>query len=110
MLFQACRKEFDETALNELAESIKTHGIIQPLVVTPFGDKFRIVAGERRYRASKIAKLSKIPVIVRNHEMLEELEIALVENVQRVDLSPLEQAVSIVKLRNQFSLSMRGDL
>lgn len=99
------RKEFDEGALKELAQSIKQHGIIQPLVVTPFKDKFRIVAGERRYRASKIAGLKKLPVIVRNHEELEELEIALVENVQRVDLSPLEQAVSIVRLRDQFSLT-----
>jgi ParB family chromosome partitioning protein len=99
------RKYFDENALRELADSIKTHGIIQPLVVTPQGEKFRIVAGERRYRASLLAGLEKIPVIVRNHKELEELEIALVENVQRVDLSPLEQAVSIVRLRDQFSLS-----
>jgi ParB family chromosome partitioning protein len=101
------RKHFDETSLNELSESIKQHGIIQPLVVTPYKDKFRIVAGERRYRASKIAKLDKIPVIVRNHEELEELEISLVENVQRVDLSPIEQAVSILRLHEQFSMSYR---
>lgn len=99
------RKHFDETALEELAASIKQHGIIQPLVVTPAGDGYRIVAGERRYRASKLAKLEKVPVIIRNHQELEELEIALVENVQRVDLSPLEQAVSIVRLRDQFSLT-----
>lgn len=99
------RKAFDETALKELSESIKQHGIIQPLVVTPNKDKFRIVAGERRFRASKIAGLKKLPAVVRNHEELEELEIALVENVQRVDLTPLEQAVSIVRLRDQFSLT-----
>lgn len=99
------RKAFDETALNELSESIKQHGVIQPLVVTPNKDKFRIVAGERRFRASKIAGLKKLPAVVRNHEELEELEIALVENVQRVDLTPLEQAVSIVRLRDQFSLT-----
>lgn len=99
------RKHFDEEKLEELALSIKQHGVIQPLVVTPAGEGYRIVAGERRYRASKIAKLQKIPVIVRNHQELEELEIALVENVQRVDLSPLEQAVSIVRLRDQFSLT-----
>lgn len=99
------RKEFDESSLKELAESIKQHGIIQPIVVTPSGDKFRIVAGERRYRASKIAGLTKLPAIIRNHKELEELEIALVENVQRVDLSPLEQALSIVRLRDQFSLT-----
>lgn len=99
------RREFDETALNELAESIKEHGIIQPLVVTPHGEQYRIVAGERRFRASKIAGLQKLPAIIRNHKELEELEVALVENVQRVDLSPLEQAISIVRLRDQFSLS-----
>lgn len=101
------RKEFDKDTLNELSESIKQHGIIQPLVVTPFKGKYRIVAGERRFRASQIAGLSKVPVVIRNHEELEELEIALVENVQRVDLSPLEQAVSIVRLHDQFSMSFR---
>lgn len=99
------RREFDEKALEELAESIKVHGIIQPLVVTPHEDGYRIVAGERRFRASKIAGLKKLPAIIRNHEELEQLEIALVENVQRVDLSPLEQAVSIVRLRDQFSMT-----
>ena len=100
------RRLFDEEGIKELASSIKEHGIIQPLVVTPSGnEKYRIVAGERRYRASIMAGLSKVPVIVRNHQELEELEIALVENVQRVDLSPLEQALSIVKLRDQFSLT-----
>lgn len=98
------RREFDEHSLSELADSIKEHGIIQPLVVTPKGGKYRIVAGERRFRASTLAGLKKVPVIVRNHEELEELEIALVENVQRVDLSPLEQAVSIIRLRDQFSM------
>jgi len=101
------RKEFDQNALKELATSIKQHGIIQPLVVTPYKDNYRIVAGERRYRASQIAGLTKVPVVVRNHEELEELEISLVENVQRVDLSPLEQAISIVRLHDQFSLSYR---
>lgn len=100
------RKQFDETMLNELAASIKIHGVIQPLVVTPVGDNYRIVAGERRFRAAQIAGLEKVPAIVRNHKELEELEISLVENVQRVDLSPLEQAISIVKLRDQFSMSI----
>lgn len=99
------RKSFDEDSLQELANSIQQHGIIQPLVVTPHEDKYRIVAGERRYRAAQIAKLKKVPAIIRNHKELEELEIALVENVQRVDLSPLEQAASIVRLRDQFSLT-----
>jgi len=101
------RKEFDEDALIELSKSIKQHGVIQPIVVTPTKGGYRIVAGERRYRASKLAKQKTISAVVRNHEKLEELEIALVENVQRVDLSPLEQALSIVKLHEEFSISYR---
>lgn len=102
------RKHFDEDALQELAASIKQHGIIQPIIVTPQdGGLYRIVAGERRYRASQIAKVKDLPAVVRNHKELEELEVAIVENVQRVDLSPLEQAVSIARLRDQFSLSVK---
>jgi ParB family chromosome partitioning protein len=102
------RKEFSIDSLNELALSIKQHGVIQPIVVTPMGDNnYRIVAGERRFRASKIAKLKTIPAIVRNHKELDELEISLVENVQRVDLSPIEQALSIVRLHEQFSMSYK---
>lgn len=99
------RREFDKHALDELAESIKRYGILQPLVVTKKSDTYHIIAGERRWRASKIAKLDRVPVIVRSHEELEQLEIAIIENVQRVDLSPLEQAQSIYKLHNQFSMS-----
>ncbi len=99
------RKHFDETSLEELAASVKAHGIVQPLVVIKEGDAYRIVAGERRWRAAQLAGLKKIPVIVRSMQQLEELEIAIIENVQRVDLSPLEQAVSIERLHQQFSLS-----
>lgn len=100
------RTLFDEKSLNELAESIKEHGIIQPLVVTPIkGGKATIIAGERRWRAAKIAGLVKVPVIMRSSKELEQLEIALIENVQRVDLAPLEQAISIEYLHQQFSLS-----
>ncbi len=99
------RKHFDEAALKELAASIKRYGILQPLVVTPHNGKYYIVAGERRYRASKIAKLDSVPALVRSSEELDRLEIGLVENVQRVDLSPLEQAVSIARLHEQFSMS-----
>ena len=100
------RKHFDETALKELAESIKRHGIIQPLVVTPVdGGKYNLIAGERRLRASQLAGLKEVPAILRTHKEQEQLEMALIENVQRVDLSPLEQAVSIERLHNQFSLS-----
>lgn len=99
------RKVFDETALSELAASIKAHGIVQPLVVTRAGDKYRIVAGERRWRAAKQAGVSEVPAVVRSLKEIEELEIAIIENVQRVDLSPLEQALSIERLHDQFSMS-----
>jgi ParB family chromosome partitioning protein len=99
------RTSFDKQALEQLAESIKHYGILQPLVVTPERKgKYVIIAGERRWRASQLAGLKKVPVIVRTTKELEQLEIALVENVQRVDLSPLEQAVSIERLHQQFSM------
>lgn len=100
------RQHFDQEALEELARSIEQFGIVQPLVVTPLHNgSYAIIAGERRWRASKIAKLQKVPAIVRTTKELERLEIALVENVQRVDLSPLEQAVSIERLHQQFSMT-----
>ena len=98
------RGHFDEENLKELSQSIKQHGIIQPLVVTPNGEKYYIIAGERRWRAAKLSGLKTVPAIVRSAEQLERLELALVENVQRVNLSPLEQAVSIEYLHQQFSL------
>jgi ParB family chromosome partitioning protein len=100
------RQHFDETALRELAASIKRHGIVQPLVVTPeSGGKYGLIAGERRWRAAKLAGLDSVPAIIRERKQLDQLEIALIENVQRVDLSPLEQAVSIGRLHEQFNLS-----
>lgn len=100
------RQYFDKTALEQLAESITNHGILQPLVVTPSkAGKYGIIAGERRWRASQIANIKKIPVIIRTTKELERLEIAIVENVQRVDLSPLEQALSIERLHQQFSMT-----
>lgn len=100
------RQHFDETALAELAASIKRYGIVQPLVVTPAKNgRYAIVAGERRWRAAKLAKLDTVPALVRAREELEQLEVALIENVQRVDLSPLEQAVSIERLHQQFNFS-----
>ena len=99
------RQHFDETALEELADSIRTHGVLLPLVVTAKGDgTYQIIAGERRWRAAKIAGLKTLPAIVRTLKELEQLEIALIENVQRVDLAPMEQAVSIERLHQQFSL------
>lgn len=99
------RKAFDEQALDELASSIKRYGILQPLIVSPHDGGYIVVAGERRWRAAQIAGLTKLPVIVRKPKQLEQLEIALIENVQRVDLSPFEQAVSIEKLHSQFNIS-----
>jgi ParB family chromosome partitioning protein len=99
------RRYFDEKAMHELADSIKSHGVLLPLVVTslPKG-KYRIVAGERRWRASKLAGLEHVPAVVRTMKDLEQLEVSLIENVQRVDLSPLEQAQSLQKLHDQFSM------
>lgn len=99
------RTVFDETALQELADSIARYGIMQPLVVSPHGSGYIIIAGERRWRAAQLAYLKTVPVVVRTIKQLERLELALVENVQRVDLSPLEQAVSIARLHEQFNLS-----
>ena len=86
------RTVFDETALRELALSIKTKGILQPLLVRTKGKKYEIIAGERRYRAAQLAGLTEVPVIVREFSDQETLEIALVENLQREDLNPLEEA------------------
>lgn len=99
------RKHFDETALADLASSIKQHGVLQPIIVTPSGKGYEIIAGERRWRATQLAGIKTIPAIVRAKRDQERLEIALIENVQRVDLSPLEQAVSIEYLHQQFNLS-----
>jgi ParB family chromosome partitioning protein len=98
------RVHFDEKALAELADSIKRHGILQPIVVTPNGEKYYVIAGERRWRAAKLANVASVPAVVRTSEQLQRLELALVENVQRVNLSPLEQAMSIQYLHEQFSL------
>ena len=100
------RTAFDEQALKQLAESIKQYGVLQPLIVTPHGaGAYTIIAGERRWRAAQLAGETKVPAVVRTTKDLERLEIALVENVQRVDLSPLEQAVSIERLHQQFSMT-----
>ena len=99
------RKHFDQDALDQLAASIERYGVIQPIVVSPRGDGYVIVAGERRWRAATIAGLEQIPAIVRDRDELEQLEVALIENVQRVDLSPLEQAISIERLHQQFNIT-----
>lgn len=100
------RRSFDELALEELAASIREHGVVQPIVVTPKNDGYQIVAGERRYRASKIAGLDKIPTLVRTLSNQHKLELSLIENLQRRDLNPLETATAYLKLRDQFNLTL----
>lgn len=100
------RREFDQEALQELAQSIEQHGVVQPIIVVRLSEGYRIVAGERRWRAAQLAKLSHLPAIVRSMQELEEIELSLIENIQRVDLSPLEQAMSVYKLQQQFNLGL----
>ena len=88
------RKYFDETALEELAASLKAYGMIQPIVVKKNGEYYEIIAGERRWRAAKIAGLTKVPVVIKKWEEGEAFEAALVENLQREDLNPMEEAES----------------
>ena len=100
------RREFDKEAINALAASIKEHGVLQPIVVTKEDGKFKIVAGERRWRASKIAGLKKIPAIIRTLDSQNRLELSIIENAQREDLNAIELATAYAKLKNQFNLSV----
>ncbi len=100
------RRHFDDLALEELATSVKQHGVLQPIVVTKTGDKYTIVAGERRWRAAKLAGLDRIPAIVRTLSSQHILEISLIENLQRRDLTPIEIATAYQKLRDQFNLTL----
>lgn len=99
------RKQFDAEALEDLAASIQEHGVVQPIVVAPKGQGYQIVAGERRYRAAKLAKLEKIPALVRTLSDQHKLEISLIENLQRKDLNVIEAATAYLKLRTQFNMS-----
>lgn len=99
------RKDFDVEALEALAASIKEHGILSPIVVVKKEGKYQIVAGERRYRAAKIAGLSKVPVIVRTLDAQNKLELSIIENAQREDLNAIELATAYAKLKTQFNLS-----
>ena len=98
------RKAFDEDALQELAESIRNHGVIQPLLVQKKKGVYEIIAGERRWRAAKLAGLKEIPVIVREYSTQEAVEISLIENIQRQDLNPIEEAGAYQRLLNEFQL------
>ncbi len=100
------RRHFDAEALDELAESIRTRGVIQPIIVRPMANEhYQIVAGERRWRAAQKAQLHKIPALVRDFDEAETLEIALVENIQRQDLNPIEEAQAYKRLIGQFGHS-----
>ena len=99
------RRSFDEEALKELAASIRAVGVLQPIIVAPSGDRFTIIAGERRYRASRLAGLSEIPAIVRDWDSQKRLEAALIENLQRDDLNPVEEAMGVRRLMDEAGLT-----
>ncbi len=103
------RKTFDEDTIAELAESIKIHGIIQPLVARDVGDgKYVLIAGERRYRASKLAGLEKLPVIVKDVSPKDAAEMALIENLQREDLNPIDEAMGFKRLIEEFGITQEN--
>lgn len=99
------RREFSEEAINALAASIKEHGVLQPIVVTKEDGKYKIVAGERRWRAAKVAGLDKIPAVIRTLDSQNRLELSIIENAQREDLNAIELATAYAKLKSQFNLS-----
>lgn len=98
------RKKFDKEALEELADSIKQYGLIQPIVVQKKNDYYEIIAGERRWRAAKLAKLKEVPVVIKEYTPQEIMEIALIENIQRKDLNPIEEALAYKSLIDEYSL------
>jgi ParB family chromosome partitioning protein len=98
------RKEFDEDALYELSESIKQFGVIQPIVVQKKGKFYEIIAGERRWRAAKLAGLKEVPVVIKEYTERERMEIALIENIQREDLNPIEEALAFEQLIKTYKL------
>jgi ParB family chromosome partitioning protein len=100
------RRSFDEQSLEELADSIREHGVLQPIVVTPHKGKYQIIAGERRFRASQAVGLDKIPALVRTVSGQQKLELSLIENLQRQDLNIIETATAYQKLRDQFNLTL----
>lgn len=103
--FEQPRKKFNEIELQELSQSILEHGIIQPLIVREKGGKYEIVAGERRYRAARLANINEIPIIIKTFSEQQTLEVALVENIQREDLNPMELASAYSLLMDRFDLS-----
>lgn len=99
------RKSFDKEKLEELAASIRNHGIVQPIVVRKAGDRYTIIAGERRYRAARLAGLSTVPVVVREMDDYEVMEVALIENIQRENLNPIEEATAIRFIMDQNDMT-----
>ena len=99
------RKSFDDDKIDDLAESIKVHGVLQPIIVTKKGDYYQIIAGERRWRASKKAGLTEIPAIIRDDDEQRNKEISLIENIQREDLNPIEKARGIKLLMDEYDLT-----
>ena len=99
------RKSFDEGALRELADSIAKHGVIMPIIVNKSGDRYMIIAGERRFRASKLAGLSRVPVIVKQYDERQIKEISLIENLQREDLNPIEEAKGYRALQDVYGMT-----
>lgn len=99
------RKNFDQDALYELAESIKAHGVIQPVILAQNGNRYTIIAGERRYRACMLCKMTAVPAIVKEFSEREQKEIALIENLQREDLNPIEEAVAIKALMEEYNVT-----
>ena len=104
------RKHFDEDALSELADSIKQFGVIEPLVVVKRKGFYELIAGERRWRAARLAGLKEVPVVIKDYNEQEIVEIALIENIQREDLNPIEEAHAYNRLIKEFNLNHRfGD-
>ena len=99
------RKTFDKEKLEELAESVKLHGVVQPIVVRKMGERYSIIAGERRYRAARMAGLATVPVVVRDMDEMQAREVALIENIQRENLNPIEEAAAIKSLMDLHDLT-----
>ncbi len=99
------RKTFDKEKLQELAESIKLHGVVQPIVVRRAGERYSIIAGERRYRAARMAGLAAVPVVIRDMGEMQAMEVALIENIQRENLNPIEEAAAIKSLMDLHDLT-----
>ena len=105
---QQPRQRFEPGALQDLAQSIREHGVVQPLVVSAIGDeRYRLIVGERRWQASKLAGLDRVPVVIKEVSDRQSLELALIENIQRADLNPLEEAAAYQRLMQDFALTQQ---